>query len=112
MTQTASWVEPTGEEEAAGLHKYNRSDSPYERYMDEQGIPIIRGIGVYDTRDVELGEEKAGNPYGIHEGGRTILYWQKDPHIRSYYAEQLAKHVVQCDMKESLYKQPEGVVWP
>jgi hypothetical protein len=56
MAQTASWVEPSGEDQAAGLHKYNRSNSPYERYMDEQGIPIISGIGVYDTRDVELGD--------------------------------------------------------
>ncbi len=56
MAQTASWVEPSGEDQAAGLHKYNRSNSPYERYMDEQGIPIIRGIGVYDTREVELGD--------------------------------------------------------
>jgi len=56
MAQTASWVEPSGEDQAAGLHKYNRSNSPYEQYMDEQGIPIIRGIGVYDTREVELGD--------------------------------------------------------
>lgn len=49
-----SWVEPTGEE-LAGVERYKRPKSPYERYMAEEGIPIVTGIGVYDTREVPLG---------------------------------------------------------
>ena len=49
----SQWQEPTGDE-PAGHHKYKRSRSPYERYMEEEGIPRFRGIGVYDVRDMEL----------------------------------------------------------
>jgi hypothetical protein len=55
-----------GENEPAGYHTYNRQKSPYERYMDEEGIPIFRGIGISDTRSlplatgpVEAGEERS-----------------------------------------------------
>ena len=47
---------------------YKRSHSPYERFMEEEGIPIHRGIGVRDTRDLPLGDWK-------RLGGRgTFLY--------------------------------------
>ena len=49
------WREPTGDE-LAGVTKYRRPKSPYERFMEEEGIPIYRGIGVYDTRELALGD--------------------------------------------------------
>ena len=52
--QFGAWVEPSGDT-PAGYVVYRRSHSPYERWMEEQGIPIIRGIGVRDTREVRLG---------------------------------------------------------
>ncbi len=51
---TTHWHEPTGDE-PAGHRKYKVSKSPYERYMEEEEIPVFRGIGVYDTRDLQLG---------------------------------------------------------
>jgi quercetin dioxygenase-like cupin family protein len=60
MTQ---FVEPTGDQ-AAGLQIYNRSHSPYERWMAEEGIPIFKGIGVTDTREMELGDWKRRNARG------------------------------------------------
>lgn len=54
MTNKTEFHEPTGDE-PAGLHRYHRSKSPYERFIEEENIPIVRGIGVYDTRQVELG---------------------------------------------------------
>ncbi|MBV9173576.1 MAG: cupin domain-containing protein [Chloroflexi bacterium] len=54
MDQFGKWVEPSGDK-PAGYFVYKRSHSPYERWMEEQGIPILRGIGVRDTRDVTLG---------------------------------------------------------
>lgn len=54
---TTHWHEPTGDE-PAGHRTYKRSKSPYERYMEEEGIPIFRGIGVYDVRDLTLGPWK------------------------------------------------------
>jgi len=44
---------PEGDE-PAGHHSWHRPHSPYERYMEEQGIPIYRGIGVYDVRQLPL----------------------------------------------------------
>src|SRR3990172_4391143 len=46
--------EPTGDE-PAGYHRYARPRSPYERFLEEEGIPIYRGIGVYDVRQLPLG---------------------------------------------------------
>src|SRR5919199_4272520 len=48
------WQEPTGND-PAGYHVYKRSRSPYGRFIEQEGIPIYRGIGVYDTRDLPLG---------------------------------------------------------
>lgn len=50
--------EPGSEGESAGYLSYKRIKSPYERFMDEEGIPIFRGIGVRDTRDLTLGAWK------------------------------------------------------
>ena len=50
--------EPTSDGEAAGYLTYKRIKSPYELYMEEEGIPVFRGIGVRDTRELALGEWK------------------------------------------------------
>lgn len=51
--------EPQGEEEVAGHLRYERVVSPYERFMEEEGIPIYRNaIGVYDVRELPLGPWK------------------------------------------------------
>jgi mannose-6-phosphate isomerase-like protein (cupin superfamily) len=50
--------EPTSDADAAGYLTYKRVKSPYEQYMEEEGIPIVRGIGVRDTRELQLGEWK------------------------------------------------------
>lgn len=61
MSET--FVEPEGET-PAGLAIYTKSASPYERWMEEEGIPIFRGIGVRDTRELELGDWKRRNARG------------------------------------------------
>jgi len=48
--------EPQSEGEAAGYLTYKRVKSPYELYMEEEGIPVFRGIGVRDTRELLLGD--------------------------------------------------------
>src|SRR5579871_5113958 len=60
---------PSSEDDkAAGYRVYKRVTSPYERFMEEEGIPIYRGFGVHDTRQLELGPWK-------RLGGRgTYLY--------------------------------------
>ncbi|MBI2755455.1 MAG: cupin, partial [Chloroflexi bacterium] len=60
--------EPSGDVSAAGYQVYTPSFSPYERFMQEEGIPIYRGIGVYDVRALPLGRwERLG-------GRGTFLY--------------------------------------
>jgi mannose-6-phosphate isomerase-like protein (cupin superfamily) len=57
------FVEPSGDE-PAGLAIYTRSPSPYERWMAAEGIPVFRGIGVRDTRELELGHWARRNARG------------------------------------------------
>ncbi|MDE3077347.1 MAG: cupin [Chloroflexota bacterium] len=63
--------EPGSEVESAGYLSYKRVRSPYELYMEEEGIPIFRGIGVRDTRDLTLGAWKrlAGRGCFLHLNG-------------------------------------------
>jgi mannose-6-phosphate isomerase-like protein (cupin superfamily) len=44
---------PKGEENA-GLKRWERQKSGYEIFMAEEGIPVFRGIGVRDTRELAL----------------------------------------------------------
>jgi len=48
------WHEPTGESEKAGYGKWGRPNSPYDTFMEEQGIPIYRDIGVRKIQDLPL----------------------------------------------------------
>src|SRR5918911_2798319 len=67
MTASTQFHEPSGDQPAGHL-VYRRSKSPYERFMEEEGIPIFRGIGVSDTRELPLGRwERLG-------GRGTFLY--------------------------------------
>ena len=55
MTTGPLFQAPSGDDAPAGHHHYKRPDSPYERFMAEEGIPVHHGIGVRDTRELELG---------------------------------------------------------
>ena len=52
----AGFHEPQGDQEVAGSLRYERVLSPYERFMEEEGIPVYRNsIGIRDVRDLTLG---------------------------------------------------------
>ncbi len=57
MAHGTHWHEPPGDQ-PAGLFTYRPPKSPYEQFMKEEGIPIYQGIGVYDTRELQLGPWK------------------------------------------------------
>jgi quercetin dioxygenase-like cupin family protein len=40
---------------AIGRFRWQRPPSPYESFIEKENIPIIRGLGVYDVRDLALG---------------------------------------------------------
>jgi mannose-6-phosphate isomerase-like protein (cupin superfamily) len=48
------WNEPDSEATKSGFGKWARPRSPYDIFMEEQGIPIYRGIGVYRVQDLPL----------------------------------------------------------
>jgi quercetin dioxygenase-like cupin family protein len=52
-----TYQEPTGTEKAGWLH-YKQPPSPFETFMKEEEVPIYRGIGVYDSRQLPMGEWK------------------------------------------------------
>jgi quercetin dioxygenase-like cupin family protein len=49
------YVEPE-DDTNKGLKKWERQKSGYEQFMAGEGIPVYRGIGVYDVRELELGD--------------------------------------------------------
>jgi quercetin dioxygenase-like cupin family protein len=58
------FVEPTDDDKPAGYHSYKRVHSPYENWMEAEGIPVFKGIGVHDTRELTLGDWKRRNARG------------------------------------------------
>lgn len=49
---TAKWQEPKDQKTRAGYGKFLRPKTPYDVYMEEQGIPIYREIGVRRVQDL------------------------------------------------------------
>jgi quercetin dioxygenase-like cupin family protein len=47
------WHEPKAGENA-GLGKFKRAPMPYDRFMEAEGVPIYRGIGVRRVQDLPL----------------------------------------------------------
>ena len=55
MTQVndaKAFVEPSGEKERAGLGTWKVARTPYDHFMEAQGLPIHRGLGMYDIREI------------------------------------------------------------
>ncbi len=82
---------------------FSASKEPF-RVINYWGGPTAHWGGIFDEQGDEV---KAGNIYGIHEGGRTILYWQEDPFIREYYKARLKEEGVEFQMPESVFVPPE-----
>ena len=47
-------IQQPNEQQRAGRVRWKRKPTPYERFMDEEGISVIRGIGLYDVRELAL----------------------------------------------------------
>jgi quercetin dioxygenase-like cupin family protein len=74
------------------------------RVINYWGGPHSRW-GIADEKDDDV---KAGNLFGIHEGGRTILYHEEDPFIRDEYKRRLAAEGVEFTMPESAFQPPSA----
>ena len=53
VSNPTQWHEPE-KGENAGIGSWNRPNSPYDNFMESQGIPIHRGIGVHRVQDLPL----------------------------------------------------------
>jgi len=51
--QVFDWHEPEPEKKA-GFGKWKNPKSPYDRFIESQGIPIHRAIGVHKVQDLPL----------------------------------------------------------
>jgi mannose-6-phosphate isomerase-like protein (cupin superfamily) len=51
MTSEPKYVEPTGDQKAGYLH-YRRPASPWELFQKEEGLPVWKGIGMKDSREL------------------------------------------------------------
>lgn len=49
-----NWQEPTGEKTRAGFGDFKKLPTPYDTFMDEEGIPVFRGLGIKNVRDLPL----------------------------------------------------------
>ncbi len=71
-------------EQPIGHFSWARPATPYETYMEEQGIPIVRGVGLHDARDVTLAPWKRMGGQGAFiqldgTGGLTGMYLLEIP---------------------------------
>ncbi|MBI2087418.1 MAG: hypothetical protein HYT78_01595 [Deltaproteobacteria bacterium] len=47
-------TEQPNEKQRAGRVRWKRPPTPYERFMEEEGIRVVRGIGLRDVRELPL----------------------------------------------------------
>ena len=74
------------------------------RVINYWGGPHARW-GIADEKDDDV---KAGNLFGIHEGGRTILYHEEDPFIRDEFRRRLTEDGVEFTMPASAFEVPHA----
>ena len=48
------WHEPTGLTKKAGLGTFAKKPMPYDVFMEEQEIPIVRAVGVSKVQNLPL----------------------------------------------------------
>lgn len=51
--EQTNWSEPK-EGQRAGFGKFKKLPLPYDKFMESEGIPVFRGLGVRDIRDLPL----------------------------------------------------------
>jgi quercetin dioxygenase-like cupin family protein len=65
ITGAGHWHEPTGGKKA-GYGKFERPKSPYDLFMDSEGIPIFRDIGCSKVQDLPRGPWKRKGGKGTY----------------------------------------------
>lgn len=47
------WHEPAGNKKA-GFGQFNKQPTPYDAFMEEEGVPVFRGLGISRVQDLPL----------------------------------------------------------
>ena len=86
------YEEPTQEKDRAGNMRFKLPPTPWERHQMDEGIPIYRGVGVYDSRELprEPWKRMGGLGTFIELSGlanRTAMYVVEIPPGESLNAE-------------------------
>jgi quercetin dioxygenase-like cupin family protein len=48
------WHEPSGEEKKAGFGTFRKLATPYDEFMEQEGIPVFRDIGISKVQNLPL----------------------------------------------------------
>src|SRR5256885_16876120 len=67
------WHEPTGTRKA-GFGEFKKQPTPYDAFMESEGIPVFRGIGIRRVQDLPLAPWKrtgGGGPFIPPSGTET-----------------------------------------
>ncbi len=76
------WHEPKGLSQKAGLGEFKRPPMPYDQFMEDQGIPIVRAVGVSKVQNLPL------KPWARMGGrGTFIQLWGTEGLWGSYVVE-------------------------
>jgi mannose-6-phosphate isomerase-like protein (cupin superfamily) len=103
-TRDEHWHEPSGSQKA-GLGTFKRVTTPYDRFMEEQEIPIVRAVGVSKVQDLPLKPWKrmGGNASFIQLWGTEGLWGAYVVEVPGAGALNVEKH-----MYEEQYLVVEG----
>src|SRR2546428_14111694 len=65
------WHEPTGTRKA-GFGEFKKQPTPYDAFMESEGIPVFRGIGIRRVQDLPLAPwKRTGGPGNYIHPTRT-----------------------------------------
>jgi mannose-6-phosphate isomerase-like protein (cupin superfamily) len=54
VTGQGHWHEPTGEKAKAGFGTFKRVATPYDEFMESEGLPVFRDIGISKVQNLPL----------------------------------------------------------
>src|SRR5437867_7689814 len=76
------WHEPTGTRKA-GYGEFKKQPTPYDAFMESEGIPVFRGIGIRKVQDLPLAPWKRtggrGHYIQLHGTDQVGLLRRGDP---------------------------------
>ena len=99
VNEAKAFVEPSGEKERAGLGTWKVARTPYDHFMEAQGLPIYRGLGMYDIREIPKASWKRMGGLGSFiqldgtDGKLGMYAWELPPRSESTVERHLYEEV-------------------